>query len=113
MKLVGKLSDKREDTNKVIKELKTFAELETMHNELRKRMDIQQLVFDINNFLRVTVLQHKDCFYSEGQYAHCSIEIQQMNNRVRGISFFYVACGVPYAIKIAEARCEGVVDIYL
>ena len=42
-------------------------------------MDIQQLVFDINNFLRVTVLQHKDCFYSEGQYAHCSIEIQQMN----------------------------------
>ena len=51
-------------------------------------MDIQQLVFDINNFLRVTVLQHKDCFYSEGQYAHCSIEIQQMNNKVRGISYF-------------------------
>ena len=59
-----------------------------MYNELRKRMDIQQLVFDINNFLRVTVLQHKDCFYSEGKYAHCSIEIQQMNNRVRGISFY-------------------------
>ena len=88
LKLVGKLSDKKEDITKVIKELETFAELEIMYNELRKRMDIQQLVFDINNYLRVTVLQHKDCFYSEGQYAHCSIEIQQMNNRVRGISFF-------------------------
>ena len=41
LKLVGKLSDKREDTTKVIKELETFAELETMYNELRKRMDIQ------------------------------------------------------------------------
>ena len=88
LKLVGKLSDKKEDTTKVIKELETFAELENMYNELRKRMDIQQLVFDINNHLRVTVLQHKDCFYSERQYAHCSIEIQQMNNRVRGISYF-------------------------
>ena len=68
--------------------METFAELETMYNEPRKRMDIQQLVFDINNHLRVTVLQHKDCFYLEGKYAHCSIEIQQMNNRVRGISFF-------------------------
>ena len=34
------------------------------------------------------MLQYKDCFYSEGRYAHCSIEIQQMNNRVRGISFY-------------------------
>ena len=52
LKLVGKLSDKKEDTTKVIKELETFAELETMYNELRKRMVIQQLVFDINNHLR-------------------------------------------------------------
>ena len=88
LKLVGKLSDKREDTTRVIKELETFAELETMYNELKKRVDIQQLVFEINNFLRVTVLQYKDCFYLEGRYAHCSIEIQQMNNRVRGISFY-------------------------
>ena len=106
LKLVGKLSDKKEDTTKVIKELETFAELDTMYNELRKRMDIQQLVFDINNYLRVTVLQHKDCFYSEGQYAHCSIKIQHMNNRVRGIRFFmlHVVCHMQLRLQKPDVK---------
>ena len=63
----------------------------TQHRtSLNKRLDIQQLVVDINSELRNLILKHREIFYSNWQFSHCSVQVSLFNDRVRGIKYHMI-----------------------
>ena len=89
LSVVGKISP-YESYDSILKHLKNQMELEKLSTELSKRFDIQQLVMDIKRELRNLILKHREMFYSNGQFSHCSVQVSLFNDRVRGIEYHMI-----------------------
>ena len=59
---------------RLIEHLRNQMELEELSRELNNRLDIKQLVIDINRELRTLIVDHRQMFYSNGQFSHCSVQ---------------------------------------
>ena len=107
-----------------------------MSSELNNRLDIKQLVIDINSELRKLVVKHRDIFYSNGQFSHCSVQVSGLNNRVRGIEYhmihvvfhiqgkghpqesyqWWISCSNPQTMEVGrmtmKLQCDSIINDY-
>ena len=65
-------------------------ELEELSKELNNRLDIKQLVIDINRELRKLIVDHRQMFYSNGQFSHCSVQVSPHSDKVRGTKYYMI-----------------------
>ena len=79
-----------EPYDSVLKHLKNQIKLEKISFELNNRSDIKQLVLNNNSYLRNLVVKHKEIFYSNGQFSHCSVQVSSFNDRVGEIKYYMV-----------------------
>ena len=74
----------------IIEHLRNQMELEELSKELNNRLDIKQLVIDINRELRKLVEDHRQMFYSNGQFSHCSVQVSPHSDKVRGTKYYTI-----------------------
>ena len=74
----------------LIKHLRKQMELEELSKELNNRLDIKQLVIDINRELRKLIEDHRQIFYSNGQFSHCSVQVSPHSDKVRGTKYYMI-----------------------
>ena len=74
----------------LIEHLRNQMELEELSKELNNRLDIKQLVIDINRELRKLVEDHRQMFYSNGQFSHCSVQVSPHSDKVRGTKYYMI-----------------------
>ena len=86
--MVEKIST--QDHDSILKHLKNQIKLEKFSSEVNNRPDIKQIVLDINSELRNLVVKHREIFYSNGQFSHCSVQVSLLNDRVRGIKYHMI-----------------------
>ena len=65
-------------------------ELEELSKELNNRIDIKQLVIDINRELRKLIVDHRQMFYYNGQFSHCSVQVSPHSDKVRGTKYYMI-----------------------
>ena len=75
---------------RLIEHLRNQMELEELSKELNNRLDIKQLVIDINRELRKLIVDHRQMFYSNGQFSHCSVQVSPHSDKVRGTKYYMI-----------------------
>ena len=75
---------------RLIEHLRNQMELEELSKELNNRLDIKQLVIDINRELRKLIVDHRQMFYSNGQFSHCSVQVSPHSDKARGTKYYMI-----------------------
>ena len=74
----------------LIEHLRNQMELEELSKEFNNRLDIKQLVIDINRELRKLIEDHRQMFYSNGQFSDCSVQVSPHSDKVRGTKYYMI-----------------------